>query len=69
MIGRSRQHDWSFLDSVLAGVYTVPGDGSLDYVSVFKELRRLFTAGWWSRPSRTRRRHRPQNMPSSATTI
>jgi inosose dehydratase len=26
------KHDWSFLDSVLAGVYTVPGDGSIDYV-------------------------------------
>jgi inosose dehydratase len=32
------QKDWSFLDSVLAGVYTVPGDGMVDYVSVFKEL-------------------------------
>jgi inosose dehydratase len=31
--------DWSFLDSVLAGVYTVPGDGSIDYVAVFKELK------------------------------
>ena len=30
--------DWSFLDSVLAGVYTVPGDGTVDYVSVFREL-------------------------------
>lgn len=35
---RSRREDWSFLDSVLAGVYTVPGDGLIDYVSVFKEL-------------------------------
>jgi myo-inosose-2 dehydratase len=38
------KHDWSFLDSVLAGVYTVPGDGSIDYVSVFKELRGY--SGW-----------------------
>jgi len=30
--------DWSFLDAVIAGVYTVPGDGMVDYVSVFKEL-------------------------------
>jgi inosose dehydratase/3D-(3,5/4)-trihydroxycyclohexane-1,2-dione acylhydrolase (decyclizing) len=30
--------DWSFLDSVIAGVYTVPGDGTVDYVAVFKEL-------------------------------
>jgi inosose dehydratase len=38
------KHDWSFLDSVLAGVYTVPGDGSIDYVSVFKELKGY--SGW-----------------------
>ena len=35
--------DWSFLNAVLGedgelGIYTVPGDGSVDYVSVFKEL-------------------------------
>jgi inosose dehydratase/3D-(3,5/4)-trihydroxycyclohexane-1,2-dione acylhydrolase (decyclizing) len=30
--------DWSFLDAVIAGVYTVPGDGMVDYVSVFKEI-------------------------------
>jgi len=35
---QSRREDWSFLDSVLAGVYTVPGDGLIDYVSIFKEL-------------------------------
>lgn len=30
--------NWSFLDSVVAGVYTVPGDGAVDYPAVFKEL-------------------------------
>lgn len=30
--------DWSFLDSVLAGVYTVPGDGMIDFAAVFREL-------------------------------
>jgi inosose dehydratase len=34
----SERNDWSFLDSVLAGVYTVPGDGRVDYVSVFREV-------------------------------
>jgi inosose dehydratase len=34
----AKDGDWSFLTSVLAGVYTVPGDGSVDYVSVFREL-------------------------------
>ncbi|WP_428394667.1 myo-inosose-2 dehydratase [Lichenicoccus sp.] len=33
------REDWSFLDAVLAGVFTVPGDGSIDYVSVFRALR------------------------------
>jgi inosose dehydratase len=35
---RSRAENWSFLDSVVAGVYTVPGDGAVDFVSVFREL-------------------------------
>jgi myo-inosose-2 dehydratase len=41
---QSRREDWSFLDSVLAGVYTVPGDGLIDFVSVFKELSNY--SGW-----------------------
>lgn len=40
----SEKNDWSFLDSVLAGVYTVPGDGMVDYVSVFRALRGY--SGW-----------------------
>jgi inosose dehydratase len=35
---QSQREDWSFLNSVLAGVYTVPGDGFIDFVPVFKEL-------------------------------
>jgi Sugar phosphate isomerases/epimerases len=34
----SKAKNWSFLDSVIEGVYTVPGDGMVDFVSVFKEL-------------------------------
>ena len=34
----AEQKDWSFLDAVIAGVYTVPGDGMVDYKSVFKQL-------------------------------
>lgn len=30
--------DMSFLDAVVAGVYTVPGDGMVDFASVFAEL-------------------------------
>ncbi len=41
--------DWSFLDSILGvgadlGVYTVPGDGMVDYAAVFKALRGY--SGW-----------------------
>jgi inosose dehydratase len=40
---------WSFLDAVLGegeelGVYTVPGDGMVDYVSVFRALQGY--SGW-----------------------
>jgi inosose dehydratase len=35
---RSKAENWSFLDSVVAGVYTVPGDGMVDFASVFREL-------------------------------
>jgi len=30
--------DWSFLNAVIAGVYTVPGDGMVDFPAVFREL-------------------------------
>ena len=42
-MGRAAAEDWSFLDAVLGkgpalGVYTVPGDGMVDYPSVFRAL-------------------------------
>jgi sugar phosphate isomerase/epimerase len=36
--------DWSFLDSVIAGVYTVPGDGMVDFHAVFLALSGY--SGW-----------------------
>ncbi len=35
---RADREDWSFLDSVLAGIFTVPGDGSLAFPSLFRHL-------------------------------
>jgi inosose dehydratase len=35
---QSEAEDWSFLKSVLNGVYTVPGDGTIDFVSIFRNL-------------------------------
>jgi inosose dehydratase len=40
----ARARDWSFLDSVLAGVYTVPGDGMVDFHAVFQALHGY--SGW-----------------------
>lgn len=34
----ARAQDWSFLQSVVNGVYTVPGDGIVDYNAVFRAL-------------------------------
>ena len=41
---KSAAGDWSFLDSILGmgdelGVYTVPGDGCIDYTAVFREMK------------------------------
>ncbi|MDR1029766.1 MAG: myo-inosose-2 dehydratase [Treponema sp.] len=38
---------WSFLRAVKAGVFTVPGDGSVDFVPVFDALKQAGYAGWW----------------------
>jgi inosose dehydratase len=35
---RSIAEDWSFQKSVVEGIYTVPGDGAIDFVAVMKEL-------------------------------
>ncbi len=41
---RARAGEWSFLRSVLEGVFTVPGDGSIDFGSVLRALRSY--SGW-----------------------
>jgi inosose dehydratase len=46
LLAEARAKDLSFLDSVLSGVFTVPGDGSVDYPPIFAELKRLKYSGW-----------------------
>ena len=41
---RARTENWSFLRAVLEGVFTVPGDGSVAFERVFRELRNY--SGW-----------------------
>lgn len=38
VLAQARAKDWSFLDAVVAGCFTVPGDGMVDYPAFFKEL-------------------------------
>ena len=42
-IDKTRQ---SFLDCVLEGIFTVPGDGMIDYVSIMKQLYDARYEGW-----------------------
>jgi len=37
---------WSFLDAVLAGVFTVPGDGTIDFRAVADLLAEIKYEGW-----------------------
>ena len=46
LLAEAKARDLSFLDAVLSGVFTVPGDGSVDYPPIFAELKRLKYAGW-----------------------
>jgi inosose dehydratase len=46
VLARVRAADASFLDSVLAGVFTVPGDGSVDYAPILARLARQGYDGW-----------------------
>lgn len=40
------RHSMNFMDAVRAGVFTVPGDGCLDFVSVLGALRNAGYQGW-----------------------
>ena len=46
VLARSVNRDSSFLDAVLDGVFTVPGDGCVDYPAVMTELARVKYRGW-----------------------
>jgi inosose dehydratase len=41
-----RANDRSFLEAVVAGAFTVPGDGAIDFQSVAHELKKMDYDGW-----------------------
>jgi inosose dehydratase len=42
----ARNNGWSFLQSVLNGAFTVPGDGAIDFEAVLSVLARAGYRGW-----------------------
>jgi sugar phosphate isomerase/epimerase len=54
VMGEAKSKDKSFLDAVVDGVYTVPGDGMVDYDPSSRASKDM-TAGWSWRRSRTRK--------------
>lgn len=46
VLARAKLRDQSFLDAVVAGVFTVPGDGCVDYDALLPVLREAGYAGW-----------------------
>jgi inosose dehydratase len=47
VVARVRKEKLSFLTAVKSGAFTVPGDGSIDFVPVFKGLEKVGYQGWW----------------------
>ncbi|HZS34922.1 MAG TPA: myo-inosose-2 dehydratase [Methylomirabilota bacterium] len=46
VLAEARRRDQSFLDAVIAGVFTVPGDGCVDYRALLALLHETGYAGW-----------------------
>ncbi len=46
VIAQARNDSWSFLNGVINGTFTVPGDGALDYTTVLSTLKNAGYEGW-----------------------
>lgn len=46
IVARVRQEGWSFCRAVTEGVFTVPGEGSVNFPQIFAELSSLNYRGW-----------------------
>ena len=46
MVEKSRSEKWSFLKGVREGVFTVPGDGDVDFSPIFRILEEADYEGW-----------------------
>ena len=46
VLARARAADMSFMDAVMAGIFTVPGDGAIPYATLLPRLAKAGYAGW-----------------------
>ncbi|WP_438393535.1 myo-inosose-2 dehydratase [Caballeronia sp. DA-9] len=46
IIKLARNRNWSFLDAVINGAFTVPGDGAVNFPSIIARLKRQGYRGW-----------------------
>ena len=46
VLERARAEDMSFMGAVLEGIFTVPGDGSIDYPSILRVIADANYSGW-----------------------
>jgi inosose dehydratase len=46
VIELARNRNWSFLEAVINGAFTVPGDGSVDFAALIDLLRDHGYRGW-----------------------
>jgi inosose dehydratase len=46
ILERAVREDMSFMEAVMAGIFTVPGDGSIDYARLLRPLREAGYDGW-----------------------
>lgn len=47
ILKQTKENHLSFLDAVREGVFTVPGDGCIDFLPIFSELKKINYHGWW----------------------
>ena len=46
VVADMRKHDRAFLDAVIGGAFTVPGDGCIDFAAVAGRLKAINYSGW-----------------------
>jgi inosose dehydratase len=46
VLDRARRTDMSFMEAIIAGIFTVPGDGIIDYPTILRTLADGDYAGW-----------------------